>query len=89
MKAIRKKAPMHSDSARDRSEQAAGFNRISGMTIRSRAKNVPYPEVWGYIRPKQAENAFECHQCAQKFASVEQLRQHEVDCGTDDANEAL
>jgi hypothetical protein len=80
MRAVRKKSQTKS------AEQSAGINRLSGITIRNRSRNSAYPEVWGYIRPKQTEHAFECHQCAQKFQNYEELRQHEVDCVSDDAS---
>ena len=91
MKAIRKKEESNTNSSHDRSDKAAGFDRIGGMTIRKQTRNLAYPEVWGYIRPKHAESSFECHHCAQTFQSFEQLRQHEVDClsDSDKANEPL
>lgn len=84
MKAIRKNKSSRMNSPEDRSDAAAGFNRIQGMTIRNRTKSMPFPEVWGYIRPKRAENSFECHHCAQSFTTVEQLRQHQADCSSDE-----
>ena len=89
MKAIRKRKLSQISFAEDRSDTAAGFNRIQGMTIRNRTRSMPFPEVWGYIRPKRAENSFECHHCAQSFANADQLRQHQADCFGDEANESL
>jgi hypothetical protein len=83
MKAIRKKSETRED------RRAGGFSPIGGTTFKRRIKQPPYPQVWGYIRPKRMEHAFECHHCAQKFQSVEELRQHEVDCRDDDANKPL
>ena len=89
MKAIRKKEQSNTNSSHDRSDKAAGFNRIGGMTIGNRTRNFTYPEVWGYIRPKHAQISFECDHCAQSFQSFDQLRQHQVDCLGDEANESL
>ena len=89
MKAIRKKDQSKTNYSDDRSDKAAGFNGIGGTTIQNRTRNFAYPEVWGYIRPKHAQNSFECDHCAQSFQSFDQLRQHQVDCLGDEANEPL
>lgn len=89
MKAIHNKEQSKTNSSHDRSDKAAGFNRSGGMTIRNRTRNFAYPEVWGYIRPKHAQNSFECDHCAQTFQSFDQLRQHQVDCLGDEATGPL
>jgi len=89
MKAIRKKEESKTNSSHDHSDKAAGFNRNGGMTIRYQARNLAYPEVWGYIRPKRVQDSFECQHCAQTFQSFDQLRQHRVDCLGDEANEPV
>jgi len=89
MKAIRRKEQSSMNSSDDRSDKAAGFNRLGGMTIRNRTRSFAYPEVWGYIRPKPAPHSFECDHCAQTFQNFDQLRQHQVDCLGDEATGPL
>ena len=41
-------------------------------------------ESWYWLRTGQTAGAFECARCSDTFQTTEQLRQHEVDCISDD-----
>ncbi|HXF74865.1 MAG TPA: hypothetical protein VNN13_02135 [Methylomirabilota bacterium] len=86
MKAIQKRAR---GSSASRSDPSGDMTQRSGPTVRSRKRNFRYPEVWGYLRPKQTECAFECRQCAERFPNVAELRRHQLDCVSEDANEPV